>query len=208
MSAIPAKIAGVSRVICCTPPQPDGTVSNIILAAAKISGIDEIYMVGGAQAVAAMAYGTESIPKVDKIVGPGNIFVATAKKLLYGEVDIDFPAGPSEVLIIADETAKPDYVALDLMAQAEHDPNAASVLVTTSRELAESVSREIDKKLPEMERKEIITESIDKYGKIILVDSLDDAVKFSNNYAPEHLIITTEDPERVLKNIKMQGPYF
>lgn len=208
MSAIPAKIAGVSRVICCTPPQPDGTVSNIILAAAKISGIDEIYMVGGAQAVAAMAYGTKSIPKVDKIVGPGNIFVATAKKLLYGEVDIDFPAGPSEVLIIADETAKPDYVALDLMAQAEHDPNAASVLVTTSRELAESVSREIDKKLPEMERKEIITESLDKYGKIILVDSLDDAVKFSNNYAPEHLIIATEDPERVLKNIKNAGSIF
>lgn len=208
MSAIPAKIAGVSRVICCTPPQPDGTVSNIILAAAKISGIDEIYMVGGAQAVAAMAYGTESIPKVDKIVGPGNIFVATAKKLLYGEVDIDFPAGPSEVLIIADETARPDYVALDLMAQAEHDPNAASVLVTTSMELAESVNREIDEKLPEMKRKEIIAESLDKYGEIILVDSLGDAVKFSNKYAPEHLIIATEDPEMVLKNIKNAGSIF
>ena len=208
MTAIPAKIAGVSRVICCTPPQPNGKVSDIILAAAHIAGIDEIYMVGGAQAIAAMAYGTDSIPKVDKIVGPGNIFVTAAKKLVYGEVDIDFPAGPSEVLIIADETANPDYIALDLMAQAEHDPNAASVLVTTSKHLAEAVSAEIDDKIHNMKREEIIRESLNKYGKIIVVDSIDAASKFSNEYAPEHLLIMTEDPEGVLKNITNAGSIF
>ena len=134
MTVIPARIAGVSRIICCTPPQPDGSINDVVLAAAKIAGATEIYKVGGAQAIAAMAYGTKTIPKVDKIVGPGNIFVTSAKKLVYGDVDIDFPAGPSEVLIIADETGNADYIAIDMMAQAEHDPNAACVLVTTSED--------------------------------------------------------------------------
>lgn len=208
MTVIPAKMAGVKRVICCTPPQPDGTVSDIILAAASIAGINEIYMVGGAQAVAAMVYGTETIPKVDKIVGPGNVFVTAAKKMVYGAVDIDFPAGPSEVLIIADETANPEYVALDMMAQAEHDPNAASVLVTDSMETAEAVNAEIQEKIGSMERSEIITESLQKYGRIVLTESIEEAVDFSNDYGPEHLIITTENPEKQLESITNAGSIF
>jgi histidinol dehydrogenase len=208
MTVIPAKIAGVNRIICCTPPQPDGSVSDVVLAAAKVAGATEIYKVGGAQAIAAMAYGTETIPNVDKIVGPGNIFVTAAKKLVYGDVDIDFPAGPSEVLIISDEYSDPEYIAIDLMAQAEHDPNAACVLVTTSETQALRVDQIINEKSGQMKRSEIITESLEKYGLIMIASSIDEAVKFSNRYAPEHLIIMTEEPEKVVKNITNAGSIF
>lgn len=208
MTIIPAKIAGVNKIICCTPPMPDGSVNEMVLAAADIAGADEIYKVGGAQAIAAMAYGTESVPKVDKIVGPGNIFVTAAKKMVYGDVDIDFPAGPSEVLIIADETANAEYIAYDILAQAEHDPDAACVLVTTSKDLAYEVNDKILGKIKYMERSKIIEESLQKYGKIIITDSIDEAVGFSNEYAPEHLIIMTEDPEGILKDINNAGSIF
>jgi histidinol dehydrogenase len=208
MTVIPAKIAGVSRIICCTPPQPDGSVSDVVLAAARVAGATEIYKVGGAQAVAAMAYGTKTIPKVDKIVGPGNIFVTAAKKLVYGDVDIDFPAGPSEVLIIADETGDPEYIAIDMIAQAEHDPNAACVLVTTSETLALKVDKIVNEQSVQMKRNEIITESLEKYGLILVAPSIDEAIKFSNKYAPEHLIIMTENPEEVVKNITNAGSIF
>ena len=208
MTVIPARIAGVSRIICCTPPQPDGTIKDVVLAAANVAGATEIYAVGGAQAVAAMAYGTESIPKVDKIVGPGNIYVTAAKKLVYGHVDIDFPAGPSEVLIIADETANPDYIAMDMMAQAEHDPNAACVLVTTSEKISRSVETMINEQIGNMERSEIISESLEKYGLIVLAQSMEEAIEFSNQYAPEHLIIMTENPEDDLKQISNAGSIF
>ncbi len=208
MTVIPAKIAGVSKVICCTPPTKNGQVKNEVLAAANIAGADEIYSVGGAQAIAAMAYGTETIPKVDKIVGPGNIFVTTAKKLVYGDVDIDFPAGPSEVLIIADAESNPNYIALDMLAQAEHDPNAAAVLVTTSRTLAETVDNIINDKILSIPRKEIIEESLQNYSRIILVDNLKEAAEFSNEYAPEHLLIMTSQPEEVLEDINNAGSIF
>jgi histidinol dehydrogenase len=208
MTVIPAKIAGVSRIICCTPPQIDGSIKDVVLAAAKVAGATEIYKVGGAQAVAAMAYGTKTIPKVDKIVGPGNIFVTAAKKLVYGDVDIDFPAGPSEVLIIADQNSNPDYIAIDLMAQAEHDPNAACVLVTTSETLALKVDQIINEQCGKMKRSEIIAESLLKFGLIIIAPSIDEAVEFSNKYAPEHLIIMTEEPEKVVKNITNAGSIF
>lgn len=208
MTIIPAKIAGVSRVICCTPPNKDGQVDAEILAAASIAGADEIYSVGGAQAIAAMAYGTETIPQVDKIVGPGNIYVTTAKKLVYGDVDIDFPAGPSEVLIIADQTANPEYVAIDMMAQAEHDPDAASVLVTTSKNLAIAVDKIINNEIKSAPRAKIINQSLQKYGRIILVDTLKEAAEFSNQYAPEHLIIMSEEPEKVLDYINNAGSIF
>ncbi|NYB25907.1 MAG: histidinol dehydrogenase [Methanobacteriaceae archaeon] len=208
MTIIPARIAGVSRIICCTPPDENGQVKKETLAAARLAGADEVYAVGGAQAVAAMAYGTETIPQVDKIVGPGNIYVTTAKKLVYGDVDIDFPAGPSEVLIIADATANPEYMAIDLMAQAEHDPDAACVLVTTSQELAESVNNIIKDEVESASRKEIIEESLEKFGQIILVENLMEAVEFSNQYAPEHLIIMTREPEQILENITSAGSIF
>jgi histidinol dehydrogenase len=208
MTIIPARIAGVSRIICCTPPDENGQVKKETLAAARLAGADEVYAVGGAQAVAAMAYGTETIPQVDKIVGPGNIYVTTAKKLVYGDVDIDFPAGPSEVLIIADATANPEYIAIDLMAQAEHDPDAACVLVTTSQELAESVNNIIKDEVESASRKEIIKESLEKFGQIILVNNLTEAVEFSNQYAPEHLIIMTSEPEQILENITSAGSIF
>jgi len=208
MTVIPAKVAGVDEIICCTPPGPDGKVEDIVLAAAYIAGAHKVYRVGGAQAIAAMAYGTETIPAVDKIVGPGNIFVTAAKKMVYGPVDIDFPAGPSEVLIIADETGNPDYIALDLMAQAEHDPQAASVLVTTSPELASAVNEKITEELPTMKRKEIIKDSLEENGSIIVVSTMDEAVSFSNEYAPEHLIIMTHDPEEWVKGIKNAGSIF
>jgi histidinol dehydrogenase len=208
MTVIPAKVAGVKKIICCTPPGPDGKVEDIVLAAAYLAGADEVYRVGGAQAIAAMAYGTQTIPAVDKIVGPGNIFVTAAKKMVYGQVDIDFPAGPSEVLIIADETGNPDYITLDLLAQAEHDPQAASVLVTTSQELASSVSAKLKHELALMKRKEIIAESLEENGMIIMVDTLDEAVRFSNEYAPEHLMIMTRDPEELVKDINNAGSIF
>jgi len=208
MTIIPAKIAGVNKIICCTPPMPNGKVNDMVLAAADIAGAHEIYMVGGAQAIAAMAFGTKTIPKVDKIVGPGNIFVTTAKKLVYGDVDIDFPAGPSEVLIIADDTGNAEYIAFDMLAQAEHDPEASSVLITNSSNLAYKVKDIISGNIKYMHRKKIIEESIKKYGKIIISDSIDDAVDFANDYAPEHLIIMTKDPEDVLKNINNAGSIF
>jgi histidinol dehydrogenase len=208
MTIIPAKIAGVKKVICCTPPTLDGNVNDIVLVAADIAGVDEIYCVGGAQAIAAMAYGTASIPKVDKIVGPGNIFVTAAKKLVYGTVDIDFPAGPSEVLIIADDSANPDYIVYDMLAQSEHDPNAASVLVTTSEDLAIQVNEKISSEIHNMQRKEIIEEALEKYGKIVVAKSMNEAVKFANEYASEHLIIMTEDPEKILEDIKNAGSIF
>jgi histidinol dehydrogenase len=208
MTVIPAKIAGVKRIICCTPPQPDGSVMDVVLAAAKVAGATEIYKVGGAQAIAAMAYGTESIPKVDKIVGPGNIFVTAAKQLVYGTVDIDFPAGPSEVLILADDTANPDYIAMDMMAQAEHDPNASCVLVSTSEAIAMEVDQKIKEEIDGMQRKEIISESLGRYGLIAIADSMDAAIEFSNKYAPEHLIIMTDDPEKHLKKIINAGSIF
>ncbi len=208
MTVIPAKIAGVSRIICCTPPQPDGSINNVVLAAAKVAGATEIYKVGGAQAVAAMAYGTETIPSVDKIVGPGNIFVTAAKKMVYGDVDIDFPAGPSEVLIIADDTGNPEYIAFDMMAQAEHDPNAACVLVTTSEAIAMKVDQLITQQLNDMKRSEIIYESLEKYGLIAIAGSIEASIEFSNKYAPEHLIIMTKKPEEVLKSINNAGSIF
>jgi len=208
MTVIPAKVAGVEEIICCTPPGPDGKVEDIVMAAAYIAGAHKVYRVGGAQAIAAMAYGTETIPAVDKIVGPGNIFVTAAKKMVYGQVDIDFPAGPSEVLIIADETGHPDYISLDLMAQAEHDPHAASVLVTTSPELARAVETKITEDLPKMKRKEIIADSLEENGAIIVVNTLKEAVRFSNEYAPEHLIIMTNEPEELVKGIKNAGSIF
>jgi histidinol dehydrogenase len=187
---------------------PDGNINPMVLAAADIAGADEIYKVGGSQAIAAMAFGTESVPKVDKIVGPGNIFVTAAKKLVYGDVDIDFPAGPSEVLIIADETGNAEYIAFDMLAQAEHDPDAASLLITNSSELAHKVNEIILGNIKYMQRSKIIDESLKKYGKIIITDSIDDAVEFANEYAPEHLIIMTEDPEAVLENINNAGSIF
>ena len=208
MTIIPAKIAGVRKIICCTPPMPDGSANDMVLAAADIAGVDKIYKVGGAQAVAAMAFGTESIPKVDKIVGPGNIFVTTAKKLVYGDVDIDFPAGPSEVLVIADDTGNAEYIAFDMLAQAEHDPDAASVLVTDSNDLAYRVNEIISGNIKYMQRSKIIGESLKKYGRIIVTDSMDEAVRFANDYAPEHLIIMTENPENILENINNAGSIF
>ncbi len=208
MTVIPAKVAGVEEIICCTPPGKDGNVKDIVLAAAYLAGADKVYKVGGAQAIAAMAYGTETIPSVDKIVGPGNIFVTAAKKMVYGHVDIDFPAGPSEVLIIADETANPEYITLDLLAQAEHDPQAASVLVTTSPQLAKSVKNKIKNELPLMKRREIIEESLKENGLIILVENLKEAINFSNDYAPEHLMIMTDDPEMTVLDIKNAGSIF
>lgn len=208
MTVIPAKIAGVKRIVCCTPPQGDGTVSDAVLVAADIAGADEIYKVGGAQAIAALAYGTNSIKPVDKIVGPGNIFVTAAKKLVYGEVDIDFPAGPSEVLIIADENSNPEYITYDLLAQAEHDPDSPCVLVTTDISLAKKVQEMIHTNIKYMERSNIIEESLEKYGKIVITNSLEESIYFSNEYAPEHLIIMTSNPESVLAEINNAGSIF
>lgn len=211
MTVIPAKIAGVENIICCSPPQENGKIMDAILVAADIAGADEIYKVGGAQAIAAMAYGTESISQVEKIVGPGNIFVTAAKKLVYGNVDIEFPAGPSEVLIIADKTANPEYIAYDILSQAEHDPNASCYLVTDNLELAKKTKKEIELKTKEAKRKEVIEESLKKFGKIIVTKSIEEAVDISNEYAPEHLIIMTknnETDEKILKKIKNAGSIF
>ncbi|HHY00498.1 MAG TPA: histidinol dehydrogenase [Methanothermobacter sp.] len=208
MTVIPAKVAGVDEIICCTPPGKNGTVDDVILATACLAGADKVYKVGGAQAIAAMAYGTETIEKVDKIVGPGNIFVTAAKKMVYGQVDIDFPAGPSEVLIIADETGNPYYITIDLLAQAEHDPQSASVLVTTSSELAKKVKLDIQSELPHMKRKDIIQESLDNNGLIVVVDSIQEAIDFSNDYAPEHLMIMTSHPEKIVPEIKNAASIF
>lgn len=208
MTVIPAKIAGVKKIVCCSPPQKDGKIMDAILVAADIAGADEIYKVGGAQAVAAMAYGTETVSKVDKIVGPGNIFVTAAKRLVYGEVDIEFPAGPSEVLILADDSAIPEFVAYDILSQAEHDPNASCFIATPDEDLAIKTKELIEKFSEEAERSEIISQSLSKYGKIILTDTLEEAIEVTNEYAPEHLIIACKNDEEVLKSINNAGSIF
>lgn len=208
MNVIPAKVAGVGKIIMTTPAGADGKVNPGTLVAAKIAGVDEIYKVGGAQAIAAMAYGTESIPKVDKITGPGNIFVALAKKACFGFVSIDSIAGPSEILVLADETANPRYVAADLLSQAEHDELASAILITTSKELAVEVEKQIDGFLQELSRAEIIRKSLDNYGYIIIADTMDDAVEAANAIASEHLEILTKDPYKVMTQIKNAGAIF
>ncbi|MDE7390776.1 MAG: histidinol dehydrogenase [Lachnospiraceae bacterium] len=208
MNCIPAKIAGVEEIIMTTPPSADGSVNPVILAAAKIAGVGRVFKVGGSQAIAALAYGTESIPPVDKIVGPGNAFVAEAKKQIYGLVDIDMIAGPSEILIIADGTCNPKYVAADLLSQAEHDKLASAVLVTDSRELADAVSKELEVQLAVLPREEIARTSIDNNGKIIITESIDKAVEISNLIAPEHLEICVDNPFDYLDKVKNAGSVF
>lgn len=208
MNVIPAKVAGVEQIIMCTPPDHEGKVYPTTLVAANEAGVDVIYKAGGAQAIAAMAYGTESVPKVDKICGPGNIYVALAKKAVFGYVSIDSVAGPSEILVIADETANPRYVAADLLSQAEHDEMASAILITTSNELAQKVSDEIDGFLNELSRSEIISKSLDNYGYILLVDNIDDAVDAANEIASEHLEIVTKDPFNTMTKIKNAGAIF
>lgn len=208
MNVIPAKVAGVEQIIMCTPPDHEGKVYPTTLVAANEAGVDIIYKAGGAQAIAAMAYGTESVPKVDKICGPGNIYVALAKKAVFGYVSIDSVAGPSEILVIADETANPRYVAADLLSQAEHDEMASAILITTSNELAQKVSDEIDGFLKELSRSEIISKSLDNYGYILLVDNIDDAVDAANEIASEHLEIVTKDPFNTMTKIKNAGAIF
>ncbi|WP_293972081.1 histidinol dehydrogenase [uncultured Ruminococcus sp.] len=208
MNAIPAKIAGVEEIIMCTPPQKDGTPNPNIIAAAKIAGVDRIFLMGGAQAVAALAYGTESVPKVDKIVGPGNIFVATAKKLLYGTVDIDMIAGPSEILIIADSSANPKFLAADLMSQAEHDKLASSILLTDSAEIAEKTKLELSKQMEKLSRKEIIESSLDDFGAIIVCSDMSQAIEFANELAPEHLEVCCNNPMEFIGKLDNAGSVF
>ncbi len=208
MNIVPAKVAGVEEIVMVTPPGRDGKVTANTLAAAKEAGADVIYKAGGAQAIGALAYGTESIPKVDKIVGPGNIYVALAKKAVYGHVSIDAVAGPSEILVIADETANPVFVAADLLSQAEHDELASAILVTTSRDLAEQVSDQIDGFLKELSRSEIIRKSLDQYGYILVADSMEEAIEVANDIASEHLEIQTKDPYDVMMKIRNAGAIF
>ena len=208
MTAVPAKVAGVSKVIMCTPPTRDGSVNPAILVAAREAGIDQVFRVGGAQAIGAMAYGTESVPSVDKICGPGNIYVSTAKRLIFGECDIDMFAGPSEILIIADATAKPEYIAADLLSQAEHDKLASSVLITSEPALIEKVKEQLEKQLAELSRGAITGQSLQDYGYMILVESIEKAVEVSNNIAPEHLEICVEEPMGMLGLIKNAGAIF
>lgn len=208
MNVVPAKVAGIEQIIMCTPPDHEGKVYPTTLVAANEAGVDVVYKAGGAQAIAAMAYGTESIPKVDKICGPGNIYVALAKKAVFGYVSIDSVAGPSEILVIADETANPRYVAADLLSQAEHDEMASAILITTSSELANKVSAEIDGFLKELSRSEIISKSLDNYGYILLVDDINEAVSVANDIASEHLEIVTKDPFNVMTKIKNAGAIF
>lgn len=208
MNAIPAKIAGVEEIIMVTPPRKDGTANPDILAAAKIAGVDRVFLMGGAQAVAALAYGTETVPKVDKIVGPGNIYVATAKKLLYGTVDIDMIAGPSEILIVADETANPKFLAADLMSQAEHDKMASAILLTTSFTVANKTAEELERQMQTLSRKEIISESLDNFGAIIVCNDLDEAVRFANELAPEHLEMAVKNPLEYIGKIDNAGSVF
>ena len=208
MNAVPAKIAGVKEIIMVTPPLKDGTPNKDILVAAAICGVDRVFLTGGAQAVAALAYGTESIPKVDKIVGPGNIYVATAKKLLYGQVDIDMIAGPSEILVMADETADPKFVAADLMSQAEHDKLASSILLTTSEEIADKTIAEIERQMQYLSRKEIIEKSLTDYGMIIVCDCPHCAVELANAIAPEHLEVLMKNPTEYIGKLDNAGSVF
>lgn len=208
MNAVPAKIAGVKEIVMVTPPDKNGCVPSAILAAAKVAGVDRIFKTGGAQAVAALAFGTESVPKVDKVVGPGNVFVATAKRMLYGIVDIDMIAGPSEILVIAQSNCDPELVAADLLSQAEHDKLASAVMITDSEELAKKVSDELEKQISELPRAEIARASIDTNGKIIIVKDLDEAVAISNEIAPEHLEVCVDEPFLLLNKIKNAGSIF
>lgn len=208
MNVMPAKVAGVEQIVMCTPPDKEGKVYPTTLVAAKEAGVDVIYKVGGAQAIAAMAYGTASVPKVDKIVGPGNIYVALAKKAVFGYVSIDSVAGPSEIMVIADETANPRFVAADLLSQAEHDEMASAILVTTSEELAKKVSAQIDEFLKELSRSEIISKSLENYGYILVADSIDEAIEVANDIASEHLEIVTKDPFNVMTKIENAGAIF
>ena len=208
MNAIPAKIAGVEEIVMVTPPQKDGTPNPNIIAAAKVAGVDRIFLMGGAQAVAALAYGTETVPKVDKIVGPGNIFVATAKKLLYGTVDIDMIAGPSEILIIADSSADPKFLAADLMSQAEHDRLASAILLTDSEALAEQTKEELNRQMQTLERKEIIESSLDNFGAIIVCNDMKQAVEFANELAPEHLEVCCQNPMESVGKLDNAGSVF
>ena len=208
MNVIPAKMAGVERIVIATPPDASGKAAAGTIVAADIAGADEIYKVGGAQAIAALAYGTETIPRVDKITGPGNIFVALAKKACFGVTGIDSVAGPSEILVIADHTANPRYVAADLLSQAEHDPMASAILLTTDPQLAENVAVQIDQMIEELPRKEIICQSIDSYGYIFVGESIDDLIDAANVIASEHLEIITENPFEVMTGIKNAGAIF
>ena len=208
MNAIPAKIAGVKEVVMVTPPNKEGKVNPYILAAAKVAGVDRIFKVGGAQAIAALAYGTESVPQVDKIVGPGNAFVAEAKKQVFGQVAIDMIAGPSEILVISDSKSNPKHLAADLLSQAEHDKNATAVLVTDSFELADCVQKEIEEQLKDLPREEIARASIDNNGKIIVCKDMSEAIEISNRIAPEHLEISTDNPFELLKSVKNAGSVF
>lgn len=208
MNAIPAKIAGVGEIIMVTPPLKDGTPNKDILVAAALCGVDKVFMCGGAQAVAALAYGTEEIPKVSKIVGPGNIFVATAKKLLYGTVDIDMIAGPSEILIIADDTANPKYLAADLMSQAEHDKLASSILITTSERVAKETTEELERQVKTLSREEIIRYSLENYGKIIITETMVQACEIADSLAPEHLEVVAENPLEYIGKLDNVGSLF
>ncbi|MGN0692899.1 MAG: histidinol dehydrogenase [Oscillospiraceae bacterium] len=208
MNAVPAKIAGVKEIIMVTPPMKNGEPNPDILTAAAICGVDRVFMAGGAQAIAALACGTEEIPRVDKIVGPGNIFVATAKKLLFGKVDIDMIAGPSEILIVADSTANPKFLAADLMSQAEHDRIASAILITTDEKIADETAAEIERQSKELSRKDIINESIDNYGAIIVADSIDYAIELANGLAPEHLEIQVDNPMQYLGRLDNAGSIF
>jgi len=208
MNVIPAKLAGVEEIVMITPVKEDGKVPDVILAATKVCEIDTIYKVGGAQAIGAVAYGTETIKKVDKIIGPGNIYVATAKKLVYGMVDIDMTAGPSEILVIADKTANPKYIAADLMSQAEHDKLSSSILITTEEVLADEVNKEIMIQIAYLKRKEIIEESLKNFGASIIVKTLDEAFNISNEIAPEHIEILTQNPISQLSKVRNAGSIF
>ena len=208
MNIIPAKVAGVPEIIMATPPQKSGSLNATSVVAAVEAGVDRIIKVGGAQAIAALAYGTKSIPRMDKIVGPGNIYVALAKKAVYGSVGIDSIAGPSEILVLADETATPKYVAADLLSQAEHDAMASAILVTTSKELAENVSAEVERMTQTLPRKEVIEKSLDNYGRIFVADSMDSAIDAANDIASEHLEILTKDPWDTMTRIKNAGAIF
>ena len=208
MSAVPAKVAGVKEIIVCTPPRRDGKVDPTTLVAADVAGASAIFKVGGAQAIAAMAYGTETIPKVDKVVGPGNVYVVAAKQIISSDVGVDFAAGPSEVLIISDGSADAECVAADLLAQAEHDPSAAAVLVTTSEKLAEEVCKSVEEQLGDSPRKDIALQSLKKYGRVIVARTLAEAIKFANEYAPEHLQLIVERPEQALKLVENAGAIF
>lgn len=208
MNAIPAKVAGVNEIVMVTPPKEDGKINACILVAAKLAGVNEIYKVGGAQGIAALAYGTETIKSVDKIVGPGNIFVAVAKKSVFGAVDIDMVAGPSEILVVADESANPKFVAADLMSQAEHDKMASAILITTSRSLALEVQKEIEIQIEGLERKEIIEESLKNFGAIFIAESIEEAIEIGNKIAPEHFELVVKDPFLYLGSIKNAGSIF